>query len=49
MQFNIVASTNASAVRLWQRHGFDIVGTLPNAFRHARHGLVDAYVMYRVL
>lgn len=49
MQFNIVASTNTSAVRLWQRHGFAIVGTLPNAFRHARHGLVDAYVMYRTL
>lgn len=49
MQFNIVVSTNTSAVRLWQRHGFEIVGTLPKAFRHARQGLVDAYVMYRVL
>lgn len=49
MQFNIVVSTNTSAVRLWQRHGFAIVGTLPNAFRHPQHGLVDAYVMYRAL
>ncbi len=49
MQFNIVASTNTSAVRLWQRHGFDIVGTLPKAFRHPHNGLVDAYVMYRLL
>ncbi|MGH8031666.1 MAG: GNAT family N-acetyltransferase [Luteimonas sp.] len=49
MQFNLVVSTNAAAVRLWQRHGFAIVGTLPGAFRHARHGLVDAYVMYRTL
>lgn len=49
MQFNIVVSTNTSAVRLWQRHGFEIVGTLPKAFCHARQGLVDAYVMYRVL
>jgi ribosomal protein S18 acetylase RimI-like enzyme len=49
MQFNIVVSTNTSAVRLWQRHGFDIVGTLPKAFRHPHNGLVDAYVMYRLL
>lgn len=49
MQFNFVVSTNASAVRLWQRHGFAIVGTLPKAYRHARLGLVDAHVMYRML
>jgi ribosomal protein S18 acetylase RimI-like enzyme len=49
MQFNLVVSTNTGAVRLWQRHGFDIVGTLPGAFRHALHGPVDAYVMYRGL
>jgi len=34
MQFNFVISTNESAVRLWQRLGFRIVGTLPDAFRH---------------
>lgn len=49
MQFNFVVSTNTSAVRLWQRLGFEIVGTLPKAYRHATLGLVDAYVMYRVL
>lgn len=49
MQFNFVVSTNTGAVRLWQRHGFEIVGTLPGAFRHARLGPVDAYVMYRML
>ena len=49
MQFNLVVSTNTAAVRLWQRHGFDIAGTLPGAFRHALHGPVDAYVMYRRL
>lgn len=31
MQFNFVVSTNAPAVRLWQRLGFQIVGTLPKA------------------
>jgi len=49
MQFNFVVSTNTGAVKLWQKHGFEIVGTLPKAFRHARLGPVDAYVMYRLL
>jgi ribosomal protein S18 acetylase RimI-like enzyme len=49
MQFNFVVSTNTAAVRLWQRHGFDVVGTLPGAFRHPALGPVDGYVMYRTL
>jgi GNAT superfamily N-acetyltransferase len=49
MQFNIVVSTNAPAVRLWKQLGFEIVGTLPQAFRHRTLGLVDAYVMFRHL
>ena len=49
MQFNFVVSTNEPAVRLWKDLGFAIVGTLPGAFRHPRHGFVDAYVMFRSL
>jgi len=49
MQFNFVVSTNTSAIRLWKNLGFEIVGTLPGAFRHPRQGYVDAYVMYRSL
>lgn len=49
MQYNFVVSTNARAVALWKKLGFDVVGTLPRAFRHATLGLVDAYVMYRSL
>jgi len=49
MQFNFVISTNGSAIRLWQRLGFKIVCTLPDAFRHSQKGLVDAYVMFRSL
>lgn len=49
IQFNIVVATNEAAVKLWQKLGFSIVGTLPGAFRHARLGYVDAYVMYLTL
>ena len=49
MQYNLVVATNAGAVRLWLRHGFDLIGTLPAAFRHPRMGLVDAHVMYKRL
>jgi len=49
MQFNFVVSTNTPAVTLWKKLGFQIVGTLPKAFNHREHGLVDAYVMYRFL
>lgn len=49
MQFNFVASSNGGAVRLWQKLGFDIVGTLPKAFNHPSKGYVDAFVMYKWL
>ena len=49
MQFNFVVSTNTPAVKLWQKLGFEVAGILPKAFRHATLGLVDAYVMYRLL
>lgn len=49
MQFNFVVATNERAVRLWQKLGFDIVGRLPQAFRHTRLGYVDALVMFKTL
>ena len=49
MQFNFVVSTNERAVALWQRLGFEIVGTVPKVYRHARFGLVDAHVMFKQL
>ena len=49
MQFNMVVASNGSAVRLWERLGFEVAGTLPGAFRHSEHGFVDAFVMYRSL
>lgn len=49
MQFNHVVSTNTGAIALWRKLGFEIVGTLPKAFRHPEHGYVDSYVMFRSL
>jgi ribosomal protein S18 acetylase RimI-like enzyme len=49
MQFNAVVASNTTAVRLWQRHGFSIVGQVPGAFRHAQLGPTDLYVMHRTL
>jgi ribosomal protein S18 acetylase RimI-like enzyme len=49
MQFNLVASSNAGAVRLWNRLGFATVGRVPKAFHHASEGYVDALVMYKWL
>ena len=49
MQFNHVVSANVRAVALWQRLGFEIVGTLPKAFNHPVHGFVDSYVMFKTL
>ena len=49
MQFNYVVSTNGSAVHLWKKLGFDVIGTIPEAFRHPLHGYVDAFIMYKLL
>ena len=46
MQFNAVVETNAAAVRLWRRLGFEILATIPEAFDHREHGLVGLHVMY---
>ena len=49
MQYNLVVSTNEGAVHLWNKQGFDLIGSLPGAFRHPKLGFVDAYVMYKKL
>jgi L-amino acid N-acyltransferase YncA len=49
MQFNLVISTNAAAVKLWQKVGFKIIGTVPGGFEHAELGFVDTYLMHRFL
>jgi L-amino acid N-acyltransferase YncA len=46
MQFNAVAETNTSAVEIYKRLGFTIVGTVPGAFEHPERGRVGLHVMY---
>lgn len=49
MQFNAVVATNTRAISLWESLGFEIVGTVPDAFRHSKQGLTAVHIMYRSL
>jgi GNAT superfamily N-acetyltransferase len=49
IQFNAVVEVNAAAVRLWKSLGFEVIGTVPEAFDHPDAGLVGLHVMYRRL
>jgi L-amino acid N-acyltransferase YncA len=49
MQFNAVVESNTAAVRLWQSLGFEIVGTVPEAFRRPDGSYVGLHVMYQRL
>jgi len=48
MVFNAVVETNP-AVRLWTSLGFTVLGTVPDAYEHPRHGRVGLHIMYRAL
>jgi L-amino acid N-acyltransferase YncA len=48
MQFNAVVETNP-AIALYQRLGFEIIGTVPGAFIHPRLGPVGLQVLYKPL
>jgi L-amino acid N-acyltransferase YncA len=47
IQFNSVVESNANAVALWRSLGFEVIGTVPAAFAHPRHGDVGLHVMHR--
>ncbi|WP_109852446.1 GNAT family N-acetyltransferase [Aquimarina sp. AU58] len=49
MQFNLVVSTNAAAIKVWLANGFEIIGTIPGGFKHFEKGYVDAHIFYRKL
>lgn len=46
MQFNAVVESNHSAVELYRRLGFRVIGTVPGAFAHPTLGRVGLHVMY---
>lgn len=49
MQFNAVAASNVGAVKLYESLGFQIIGTVPEAFLHPAEGYVGLHVMHCVL
>jgi ribosomal protein S18 acetylase RimI-like enzyme len=49
IQFNAVVETNTAAITLWRSLGFEIVGTVPEAFAHPDEGLVALHIMHRKL
>ncbi|MDW3848873.1 GNAT family N-acetyltransferase [Micromonospora sp. BRA006-A] len=49
MQFNAVVATNTRAVELWRSLGFEVIGRVPEGFRHPTRGYVDLLVMHRRL
>ena len=44
--FNAVVESNARAVGLWRSLGFEVVGTVPDGFRHPVLGYVGLHVMH---
>lgn len=46
MQFNAVAESNHGAVKVYERLGFTVIGTVPGAFEHATLGRVGLHIMY---
>ncbi|RIV39988.1 GNAT family N-acetyltransferase [Micromonospora radicis] len=49
MQFNAVVASNTHAVSLWRSLGFEVVGRIPEGFRHPDAGYGDLLVMYQRL
>jgi L-amino acid N-acyltransferase YncA len=49
IQFNFVVKSNTAAFNLWKSIGFEVIGEIPDAFRHSKNGLTNAYIMYRKL
>jgi L-amino acid N-acyltransferase YncA len=49
MQFNAVVETNVHATRLYERLGFEVLCTVPEAFHHADGRYVGIHVMHRKL
>lgn len=46
MQFNMVFSENTLAIKLYEKLGFDIIGTIPNAIRNPDGSFQDGHIMF---
>ena len=49
MQFNFVLESNARAVALWRRHGFNQIGRQPRAFQLPDGSYDDALILHKFL
>lgn len=49
MQFNMVLSQNVIAMKLYEKLGFKIVGTIPQAIRNLDGSYQDGYILFRML
>jgi hypothetical protein len=49
MQFNAVVESKTRAVSLWRSLGFEIIGTVPEAFHHPTKGYVGLHIMFQRL
>lgn len=49
MQFNMVLSQNFIALKLYQKLGFNIVGTIPNAIQNPDGSYQQGYILHREL
>lgn len=49
MQFNFIVQDNMPSLSIWKKLGFDIVGTVPDAMRHAEKGLMPVHILYKKL
>jgi DNA-binding MarR family transcriptional regulator len=47
IQFNMVLSQNTGAIKLYEKLGFQIIGTIPNAIRNSDSSFQDGHIMYR--
>lgn len=49
MQFNFVVEGNDHSLNIWKKLGFEIVGKVPDAFRHSEKGLTAVNILYKKL
>ncbi|AXG76454.1 GNAT family N-acetyltransferase [Streptomyces paludis] len=46
MQFNAVVETNTNALKLYESLGFEVIGVLPEGFRHPTEGYVGLCILH---